>query len=164
MKKEILVPVVIVGIIALLVVGYLGRHKIKTLLGMNPTVPAVQTPSGPTTNSNSNVPSNSIYMTKTSPSGGNYMTDFNGITLYVFDRDTTGVSNCNGSCATTWPAYTPGATAQGTFPTGISVITRADGSKQFAWNGKPLYYYSGDTKAGDMNGDGIGGIWHIVKL
>lgn len=158
-----LIPIVVVGIIVVLALGYLGRHKIKTLLGMNPTLTPIQT-TAPTTQSAPNVPSNNIYMSKTSASKGNYMTDFQGKTVYVFDKDTTGVSNCNGSCATTWPPYTSGATAQGTFPTNISVITRADGTKQFAWKGMPLYYYSGDSKAGDMNGDGVGGIWHIVKL
>jgi len=166
MKKELLIPVVIVGILAVLFLGYLGRHKIKSLLGMNPAPAYVQTttPNIPTTSNAPNIPSNNIYMTKTDPVKGNYMTDFKGMTLYTFDKDTTGVSNCNGSCATIWPPYTSGATAQSTLPTNISVITRADGSKQFAWKGMPLYYYSGDSKAGDIGGDGIGGTWHIVKM
>lgn len=104
-----------------------------------------------------------IYQSKTGAKG-NYMTDFNGMTLYTFDNDTNGVSNCTGQCLTIWPVYTSGATAQGSFPANISVITRSDGSKQFAWMGKPLYYYSGDKGAGDMNGDGVGGIWHIISL
>lgn len=161
MKK--LMPLVIVGIVVLLVLGYLGRHKIKALLGMNSySAPAVtNTTTAPVTTSSA--PSDNIYLTKSSPKG-NYMTDFQGQTLYTFDKDTNGVSNCSVECPKIWPPYTSGATSQGTFPTNITVVTRSDGSKQFAWKGMPLYYYSGDSKAGDMNGDGFGGIWHIVKL
>ena len=104
-----------------------------------------------------------IYLSKTDSVKGSYMTDFAGNTLYIFDKDTTGVSNCSGGCLSAWPAYTSGATAQGSFPENISVITRTDGSKQFAWKGMPLYYYAKDKKAGDITGDGVGGIWHIVK-
>lgn len=118
----------------------------------------------PTTAMQGAAPSDNIYKTKTDPAKGTYLTDFQGMTLYVFDKDTTGVSNCYQGCATVWPAYSSGATAQSQFPANISVITRTDGSKQFAWKGKPLYYYSGDKNPGDTNGDGIANIWHIVKL
>lgn len=105
----------------------------------------------------------------TSPSSvvqtkGKYLTDPAGMSLYVFDRDTTGVSNCTGACLVAWPAYTSGATAQGTLPTNVSLITRPDGSKQFAWMGKPLYYYANDAKPGDVTGDGVGGIWHLLSM
>lgn len=105
-----------------------------------------------------------IYLSKTDATKGAYMTDFAGMTLYTYDRDTQGVSNCAGACAAAWKPYTSGATAQGTFPANITVITRADGSQQFAWKGMPLYYYSADQSAGDINGDGVGGVWHIVKI
>lgn len=117
----------------------------------------------PTTTQSNTAPSSNIYTTKTDPTKGQYVTDFAGMTLYIFDKDTKGVSSCNGACATTWPPYTSGATAQSQFPLNITVITRTDGSKQFAWKSMPLYYYASDKKAGDMLGDGIGGIWHIVK-
>ena len=125
------------------------------------TTPAAATPS--TTTASGDYHDN-IYLSKTNPDGAAYMTDFAGMALYTFDNDQSGVSTCTGSCAKAWPPYTSGATAQGQFPAGITVITRADGSTQFAWNGKPLYYYSKDVNAGDANGDGVGGIWHIVKL
>lgn len=105
-----------------------------------------------------------IYLAKTNPEKGTYMTDFAGMTLYTFDKDTQGVSNCSGTCATLWPPYTSGATAQGTLPTNVSVITRSDGTKQFAWKGMPLYYYAADHSAGDINGDGVNNVWHIIKL
>lgn len=163
MKKALIVVVIIVIVIA----GYLGRHKIKAMLGGSSSQPLSNTmsPSKSLTVSptSSAAPSNNIYMVKNDSSKGNYLTDFQGMTLYVFDKDTQGVSNCNGGCAAMWPPYTSGATAQGQFPAHVTVITRSDGTKQFVWDGKPLYYYGSDKKAGDVLGDGVGGVWHIVK-
>jgi predicted lipoprotein with Yx(FWY)xxD motif len=160
MKKNMVWIVLGVIVLVVLVLGYLGRHKIKALLGMSSA--PVQT--SPTASTPPVVPSGNIYMAKTDAKKGNYMTDFQGMTLYTFDKDTNGISNCYNGCAQIWPPYTSGAVAQSNFPPNISVITRTDGSKQFAWNGKPLYYYASDTKAGDTMGDGVGGTWHIVKI
>lgn len=158
MKKSWLIVLVIV----LLGLGYLGRHKIRTMLmGYQAPTSSVQNAS-PTTATSAAVPSNNIYTSKTDPQKGAYLADFQGMTLYTFSKDTNGVSNCNDACAKKWPPYTSGASAQSTFPTNISVITRTDGSKQFAWKGMPLYYFSSDTKTGDLLGDGVGGLWHIV--
>jgi len=108
-------------------------------------------------------PSGNIYMIKTDTKKGAYLTDFAGMTLYTFDKDTAGVSTCYSACAATWPPYTSGATGEKTLPANITVVARTDGSKQFAWKGMPLYYYMSDTKPGDIAGDGIGGVWHIIK-
>lgn len=163
MKK--LLPIAVIGLVVIVVLGYLGRHKIKALLGMSPAPATTETTQVAPTATGSAVPSNNIYMSKTDATKGTYMTDFQGMTLYTFDKDTAGVSNCTGGCLKIWPAYTSGAVAQGTFPANITVITRTDnGTKQFAWKGMPLYYFSSDTKAGDINGDGVGGTWHIIKL
>ena len=87
----------------------------------------------------------------------------NGMTLYIFDRDTagSGKSACNGPCATNWPPLMAAETdtASGDY----MVITRDDGKKQWAMKGKPLYYWAKDTKPGDKTGDGVLGVWHIVK-
>lgn len=155
MKKigvVLLVVVILVG-----AAGYVGRHKIKSLLAGPTPTPAPTHAMMPVA-----APTDNIYKTATDAKKGTYLTDFQGMTLYVFDKDTPGMSNCTGKCLTLWPVYTSGATAQKEFPVHISVITRSDGSKQFAWDNKPLYYYAGDSKAGDLTGDGIGGIWHIV--
>ena len=111
----------------------------------------------------SSVTSGNIYTTKTDPQKGSYLADFSGMSLYVFDKDSIGVSNCTGPCAAAWPPYTSGAVSQGSLPEGITVITRSDGSSQFAWHGRPLYYYAGDKVAGDVSGDGVGGTWHLAK-
>ena len=87
----------------------------------------------------------------------------NGMTLYVFDRDTanSGKSVCNGPCATNWP---PLMVTDADKPTGdYMVITRDDGKKQWAMKGKPLYYWAKDSKPGDKTGDNFMNIWHVAK-
>lgn len=82
-------------------------------------------------------------------------------TLYTFDNDTDGVSNCNGGCAATWSPITA-STAQNGEP--FSTVLRDDGTNQWAYNRWPLYYYEGDAAEGEVNGDGIGGVWHAARL
>lgn len=87
----------------------------------------------------------------------------NGMTLYTFDHDPagSGKSACNGPCAKNWP---PLAAAAGATPSGdFTVITREDGAKQWAYKGKPLYFWSKDHKPGDKTGDGFKGVWHVVR-
>jgi predicted lipoprotein with Yx(FWY)xxD motif len=85
------------------------------------------------------------------------------MTLYIFDKDTeAGKSVCNGGCANLWPPFAPEAgQAKATEP--LSIITRDDGTKQYAYRGKPLYYYDKDSKAGDTRGDAIGKVWWVAK-
>ena len=86
-----------------------------------------------------------------------------GATLYTFDKDVagSGKSTCNAQCATNWPPLAAQASdaASGDW----SIVTRDDGSKQWAWKGSPLYTYAKDAKAGDASGDGKGNVWHVVK-
>jgi predicted lipoprotein with Yx(FWY)xxD motif len=155
---------VLVLVVVVLVLGYLGRHRIKAMLGMTATpAPATQTITDTSSPTSAMAPSDNIYTTKTDSTKGSYLADFNGMTLYTYDKDTTGVSNCSVGCLAAWPAYSSGAAAQGSFPANINVITRSDESTQFAWKGMPLYYYAKDKVAGDVTGDGVGGVWHLVK-
>lgn len=98
-------------------------------------------------------------------SGTTVLTNAKGFTLYWFAPDTSTSSKCNGSCATFWPPV-KGPVSAGAGVTGkLSVITRADGSKQATYNGHPLYTYAGDTAPGQANGNGknlSGGVWHEV--
>lgn len=87
----------------------------------------------------------------------------NGMTLYVFDRDAQGAgkSACNGPCANNWPplfAADP-APAGGDW----AIVTRDDGTKQWAYKGRPLYYWVRDQKPGDRTGDGFNGAWHVAR-
>jgi len=86
----------------------------------------------------------------------------NGLTLYTFvtDKDD-GKSVCVGSCARKWPPFTAGANAPAP-KVPLSLITRDDGGKQYAWKGKPLYYYSEDKKPGDTTGHEVGRSWFVV--
>lgn len=87
----------------------------------------------------------------------------NGMTLYTFDKDTagSGKSVCNGPCATNWPPLY--AMDGDTGGAGYSVIVRDDGRKQWAYQGKPLYFWAKDQKAGDRTGDGFNNVWHAAK-
>lgn len=93
---------------------------------------------------------------------GMVMTDTKGMTLYTYAKDTPGMSNCTGQCLSNWPAYTA-KSQTGNFPANISVIKRPDGTLQYAWKNKPLYYYFKDKDSGDAYGNGIGGVWSVVK-
>jgi predicted lipoprotein with Yx(FWY)xxD motif len=99
---------------------------------------------------------------------GKFLTGPGGNTLYVFGGDTAAnTSTCVDACATNWPALTASggtAPAAGTGVTGtLATFARADGSMQVSYNGKPLYYYAKDTKAGDTNGQGLaGGKWTVA--
>lgn len=94
-------------------------------------------------------------------SSNGLLADAGGRVLYTFDKDEAGKSNCNGQCAVNWPPFA--AAADGKPAAGYAVVTRDDGTKQWALNGKPLYYFVGDAKPGDANGDGKNGVWHTVK-
>jgi predicted lipoprotein with Yx(FWY)xxD motif len=89
------------------------------------------------------------------------MVDNQGFTLYSFDKDSKGKSNCNDACAAAWPPATAPADAKSTGD--FSVVTRDDGSKQWAFQGMPLYRYAGDRNPGEATGDNRGGVWHIVR-
>jgi predicted lipoprotein with Yx(FWY)xxD motif len=91
---------------------------------------------------------------------GKALVDGKGMTLYVFDRDAAGTSNCNDQCATNWPPLKAADDAKGAAP--WTVITRKDGGKQWAYKGKPVYAFKKDTKPGDASGDGVNNVWHIA--
>ena len=87
----------------------------------------------------------------------------NGMTLYTFERDAagSGKSVCNGPCATNWPPLM--AKADDKASGDWSIVTRDDGARQWAYKGRPLYYWAKDTKPGDRTGDGVNQVWHTAK-
>jgi predicted lipoprotein with Yx(FWY)xxD motif len=101
--------------------------------------------------------------TATAKELGTFLVDGAGMTLYVFDNDKDpGKSTCSEGCAKAWPPFGPKAGDPA--PTGsLGVIARDDGSKQYGYKGKPLYYYAKDKKAGDTTGHGAGNRWWVVK-
>lgn len=94
---------------------------------------------------------------------GGMLTDPAGMTLYTFDKDPAGAgkSMCNDGCAKNWP---PLAVSAGSEPRGDwTIVVRDDGSRQWAYKGKPLYLWVKDHKPGDMTGDGFRGVWHVAR-
>ncbi|MFP0197035.1 MULTISPECIES: COG4315 family predicted lipoprotein [Pseudomonas] len=88
------------------------------------------------------------------------MVDHKGMTLYTFDKDSGGKSMCNDECAKNWPPLMApaDAKAEGKW----TVIKRDDGMMQYAYDGKPLYTFVKDTKPGDMTGDKMKDMWHVI--
>lgn len=89
------------------------------------------------------------------------LTDAAGRVLYVFDKDSEGKSVCYDQCAALWPPFVAVADAK---PVGdYGLVTRSDGSRQWAVRGRPLYFYAGDSGPGQATGDGVKGVWHVVR-
>lgn len=102
--------------------------------------------------------------TSETPDLGTFLTDAEGMTLYLFTKDVPGTSNCSGECLANWPAFV--ASDPLTLPDGVpgelTQITRDDGTQQVAYNGIPLYYFAADAAPGDTNGQGVGDVWFVV--
>ena len=92
---------------------------------------------------------------------GPTLADERGMTLYTFDKDADGTSACNDQCARNWPPFMAPANAKE--GNGYSVVVRQDGSRQWAYLGKPLYTWVKDTRPGDTTGDGVNQVWHVTK-
>ena len=89
------------------------------------------------------------------------LVDAHGMTVYTFDKDVAGSGTraCTGGCAENWPPVNAGHAA---VAAPYSTVTRDDGSKQLAYQGKPLYTFVKDKKAGDREGDKKMNVWHVV--
>jgi predicted lipoprotein with Yx(FWY)xxD motif len=83
------------------------------------------------------------------------------MTLYTFDKDPDGRSVCNGPCAANWPPFMANADEKDV--AGFTKVKRDDGKLQWAYKGKPLYFWVKDQKPGDKTGDGFNNVWRIVK-
>jgi len=94
-------------------------------------------------------------------SAGKVWTDAKGMTLYTFDKDEAGKSNCYDQCATNWPPLAAAADAKGEGE--WTVVERTDGTKMWAYEGHPLYTFIQDKAPGDVTGEGKGGVWHVAK-
>ena len=95
---------------------------------------------------------------------GSYLADSKGMTLYIFKKDTANKSACAGDCVAKWPLYFREKVAA---PAGIkaenfATITREDEKKQTTYKGLPLYYFAGDEKPGDTNGQGVKDVWYVA--
>jgi predicted lipoprotein with Yx(FWY)xxD motif len=98
---------------------------------------------------------------------GEVYTDQNGMTLYTFDKHTKGaaMSACVDKCIENGPPFLAGEGAMAEGKWTLVDVKDKDGAvkKMWAYEGWPLYLYVKDAKAGDVTGDGAGGVWHVAK-
>lgn len=100
---------------------------------------------------------------------GQILVDSQGKTLYLFEKDTGTTSTCTGGCATAWPplrASGKPTAGSGATKSLLGTTPRSDGKPQVTYNGHPLYYYQGDSNAGDANGQAVnafGAPWYVVS-
>jgi predicted lipoprotein with Yx(FWY)xxD motif len=90
----------------------------------------------------------------------------NGQVVYTYAKDTKGgPPTCTGSCAATWPPLTgnPKVSAADTGLGTLGTVSDPNGAKQVTYNGMPLYTYKG-AKPLATKGNGVGGVWHVIKL
>ncbi len=147
----------IVAIIVIILVGAGGYAVVNRNASSNKTG-STQTP---TTSGGTNQSTSSalLIQTKSDSKVGAYLADSNGKALYTYGGDTAGVSNCSGACLYSWPIYE--ATSTTNLPTHLTIINRTDGSKQYAYNGMPLYTFTSDS-AGKVTGDNVND-FHVAK-
>lgn len=99
---------------------------------------------------------------------GRIIVDGRGRSLYLFEKDTRGRSACSGVCASYWPPLLTSSkpiAIKGAKPSLLGSIRRADGKRQVTYAGHPLYFFSGDTKRGQTNGEGLkdfGAGWYVL--
>ena len=100
-------------------------------------------------------------------SAGDALAGKDGLTLYVFAKDTGTTPTCTDACAANWPPFTLPAGQAATAGDGVDgamlgTTAAADGANQVTYNGHPLYYFKGDSAAGEANGQGLNGIWFVA--
>lgn len=147
MTRKLIATAASAGAVALIVAGC-GS-------GGSSSAPRAASTSGPSVSSEST-------------SAGKIVVDGKGRALYLFAKDSGPKSTCFGACAKFWPPYTATtkpAGARGVSAGSITLVKRADGTKQVALDGHPLYYFKGDRAAGQTNGQGLnnfGAKWWLV--
>jgi len=99
---------------------------------------------------------------------GRIIVDGRGRSLYLFEKDAHGRSACSGVCTAYWPPLLTNGRSiaiKGAKPSLLGSIRRADGSRQVSYAGHPVYFFSGDTRPGQTNGEGLkdfGAGWYVL--
>jgi predicted lipoprotein with Yx(FWY)xxD motif len=100
---------------------------------------------------------------------GTVLVDSHGRTLYLFKADKGTESACSGACASAWPPLRvigKPTVGDGATASKLGTTQRSDGKPEVTYNGHPLYTYIGDSKPGDVNGQGLtafGGAWFALS-
>ena len=111
------------------------------------------TTTAPAQSTSTKATAGAIVDTKTDATAGSFLVGSNGQALYTIGTDP---KSCDSGCVGAWPVYTSTDTSV-SLPTDVTIITRADGTKQFAYKGLPLYFFSGDSATGSVSGNGLSG-------
>lgn len=153
----------------LLGIAFLSACNVGSYGQAQPKAPTSTAPSASASASGqaAGAPATSALSTSDLGSLGTVVTDQDGRTLYLFTNDSRNPSTttCTGACAAKWPPAVVGQDSvkvSGIDTSLLGTLTRPDGTKQITLNGWALYRFSGDAKAGDANGEGVGGTWFAV--
>ena len=129
---------------------------------------AAASTSAPAAGSSASASTTGTVITTQAGSAGAFLTTASGRTVYLWAKDGMNMSDCSGACASAWPPVpaTGTLTAAGSAKASdLGTITRSDGTKQVTYDGHPLYYFAGDSAAGQTNGQGsdsFGAKWWLV--
>jgi predicted lipoprotein with Yx(FWY)xxD motif len=146
----------------------LGTALLAAACSSSSTSSPAATGTGANAGSSSSASGSGMTITTKSGSMGTYLTDGSGRTVYLWLKDPSGKSVCDGACAGAWPPVTTtgAVTASGgAVASDLGTFTRSDGTKQVTYDGHALYYFAGDTGPGTTAGQGLNGFgakWYIV--
>ncbi len=156
----------VLAIPALLLAACASSTSPSTASGSTKSASAMSTKSSSMGGSSGMSSSGSATLEKIKTAVGPVLADAKGLTVYWYAKDTKMSSACTGSCATAWPPVTgKPAAAMGVRLVGkFGTITRAGGVLQATYKGHPLYTYAGDSAPGQVKGNGVGGVWHVLHV
>ncbi len=143
-----------VGAIGVVAAAALGLSACGSTTGS--ATPTTQPPHSPSTVSSATI------------SGlGPVLTGSNGRTLYYLSAESSTSFQCTGGCTSTWHPYLVASTVTPTEASGVAgqvaTTTRPEGTTQVTFNGHPVYFYQGDSAKGQANGQGISGVWYVLR-
>ena len=130
--------------------------------------PSAPGSSAPAAGSSASASTTGTVITTHAGSAGAFLTNGSGRTVYLWAKDGMNMSACSGACAAAWPPVPATGTLTatgGAKASDLGTITRSDGTKQVTYDGHPLYYFVGDSAAGQTNGQGsdnFGAKWWLV--
>ena len=159
----------LVALAALAAVGVLAAGCGSSNSGSGGGRPYGGGSSAPTTAPASGGASGVATVSATSTGLGTILVDGSGRTLYLFEKDQPNQSACAGACAAAWPVDQSSGTPKagsGVTASMLGTIKRGDGGTQVTYNQHPLYYFQGDSGAGEQNGQGVdafGAKWYVVN-
>jgi predicted lipoprotein with Yx(FWY)xxD motif len=154
------------GSLVLLLTACGGSSGSSSTSSSTPTTTAQATGGQPSSGAISAPPPGSVVLIVQKSALGYVLAAANGQVVYTYDKDTKGgTPTCTGSCAASWPPLTgnPVASAADTGLGTLGTVSDASGAKQVTYNGKPLYTFKG-AKALYTNGNGVGGVWHVIMM